>query len=260
MSAETRNGKRPLLQLHGISKHFMGVTALSNVEITLYEGELVSLIGPNGSGKSTLFNCVTGFLKPDSGRVLYRDEDITAQRPDRIALKGICRTFQEVRVFPSLTVLENLLLVAQQHQEDDLVARFLRMPRIRRYEAQARERCEELIDMMGLNHLRDEPAGTLSYGQRKLLEFASALVPDPDLVMLDEPAAAVNPTMIERMKDYIRTLNRQGKTFFVVEHNMDVVMDLSQHIIVLDIGRKIAEGRPLEIQQNVEVQEAYFGR
>ncbi len=255
-----RKSKPPVLQVTGLSKHFMGVVALDQVDLEVYPGELVSLIGPNGSGKSTLFNCVTGFLRPDGGQVLYKGENLVGRRPDQIALKGICRTFQEVRVFPTLTVLENLMVVAQQHQEDHLLKRFFASPSIRRMEAQAVKRADELIDMVELTRLRDEPAGSISYGQRKLLEFAGALIANPDLILLDEPAAAVNPTMIERMKHHVRTLNQAGKTFLIVEHNMDVVMDLSDRVVVLDIGKKIAEGTPAEIQNNRNVQEAYFGR
>lgn len=255
MSART-----PLLSVRGIRKSFGGVAALDGVDFDLFPGELVSLIGPNGSGKSTLFNCITGYLKPDSGTVVFKGEDITGRRPDQIVLKGIGRTFQDVRVFRSLTVVESLVLFAQQHQEESFLRRFLHTPDIRRFEAEAVERADQLLDMVGLSHMRDELSGNLSYGQRKLLEFAAALMPSPELVMLDEPAAAVNPTMIERMKSYIRTLNERGVTFLIVEHNMDVVMDLSNRVVVLDIGKKIAEGTPAEIQQNVEVQEAYFGR
>lgn len=249
-----------ILETKRISKHFLGVTALHEVDITVRRGDLVSLIGPNGSGKTTLFNCITGFLKPEGGRVVYQGKDITGSKPHRITLLGISRTFQNVRIFPSLTVLESLITVMQQHQEDSIVQRFVRTPRIRRFEAEARERAESLIQMVELTRLKDELAGSLSYGQRKLLEFAAALMPDPDLIMLDEPAAAVNPAMIERMKGYIRALNQEGKTFLIVEHNMDVVMDLSQRVIVLDAGEIIAEGPPSQIQRDELVLEAYFGR
>jgi neutral amino acid transport system ATP-binding protein len=249
-----------VLETKRISKHFLGVIALHEVDITVRRGDLVSLIGPNGSGKTTLFNCITGFLKPEGGQVVYQGKDITGKKPHQITLLGISRTFQNVRIFPSLTVLENLVTVLQQHQEDSIVQRFVRTPKIRRFEAEAKGRAESLIQMVELTRLKDELAGSLSYGQRKLLEFAAALMPDPDLIMLDEPAAAVNPTMIERMKGYIRALNKEGKTFLIVEHNMDVVMDLSQRVIVLDAGEIIAEGPPSQIQRDENVLEAYFGR
>lgn len=249
-----------LLELQGLTKHFLGVTAVDEVDLIIHSGELVCLIGPNGSGKTTMFNCITGFLKVDAGKIFFRGEDITGNKPHQTVLKGLSRTFQNVRIFPSLSVLENLMLVAQQHQEDRLIHRLLQTPMIRKYEAQAEAQADDLIDMLDLKRMRDLPAGSLSYGQRKLLEFACALIPDPDLILLDEPAAAVNPTMIERMKTYIRNFNQRGKTFMIVEHNMDVVMDLAERIIVLDTGCKIAEGSPSEIQNNEQVLEAYFGR
>jgi ABC-type branched-subunit amino acid transport system ATPase component len=257
--SSTPNGQ-VVLETTGVSKHFLGVTALQEVDIVIREGDLVSLIGPNGSGKTTLFNCVTGFLKPDEGRVIYQGRDITGEKPHRITLLGITRTFQDVRIFPSMTVLESMLTVVQQHQEDDIVQRLFRTRKIRRFESEARERAQMLLGMVELTRLKDEPAGSLSYGQRKLMEFAAALMPDPDLIMLDEPTAAINPTMIERMKGYIRAQNEAGKTILIVEHNMEVVMDLSKRVIVLDAGQKIAEGPPHEIQRNERVVEAYFGR
>lgn len=260
MSNTSQPADSLLLETKAISKRFLGVTALDDVNIQIRRGDLTSIIGPNGSGKTTLFNCITGFLQPSGGEIYFQGRNITGKKPFRIALEGISRTFQNVRVIPSLTVLENLLLAAQQHQEDDILRRFIRAPQIAHFEREARSRALELLDMVGLTHLMDAPAGNLSYGQRKLLEFARALIPEPELVMLDEPAAAVNPAMIENMKQYIRQLNRNGKTFVVVEHNMDVVMDLSRHIVVLDAGQKIAEGPPEMIQNDERVVEAYFGR
>ena len=249
-----------ILETRGVTKHFLGVVAIEDVDITIRSGDLVSLIGPNGSGKTTLFNCVTGYMRPENGQILFRGKDITGNLPYRIALAGISRTFQNVRIFPSMSVFDSLLTVMQQHQEDNIFQRFIRAPRIRNFESQARERAETMLELVKLSQHRNKPAGSLSYGQRKLLEFAAVLMPDPDIVMLDEPAAAVNPAMIEQMKTHIRELNAQGKTFLIVEHNMGVVMDLSHRVIVLDAGQKIAEGTPSEIQHNERVLEAYFGR
>jgi len=250
----------PLLEIRGLVKRFLGVTAVDQVDLTVEPGELVSLIGPNGSGKTTLFNCVTGYLAADGGRVRFRGRDLTNLAPHRVARLGVARTFQQVSVFPRLSTLENLLVFLQQHQEEHLLARLLRTPRLQRLEAEAVERARRLLDLVGLSDKADAGAGSLSYGQRKLLAFAAALMPDPDLLLLDEPAAAVNPTMINQMKDHILALHRQGKTVLLVEHNMEVVMDISQRVVVLDHGQKIAEGSPEAIRRNSQVIEAYFGR
>lgn len=249
----------PLLDVQGLVKRFDGITAVDGVDMHVNRGELVSLIGPNGSGKTTFFNCVTGFLTPEEGRVRFDGEEITGARPDRIALKGICRTFQNVRIFPGLTVLDNLILSVQQHQEDSIVRRALRTARIRRLESESTERAEFLLEKVGLQDMRHEPAAELVYGQRKLLEFTCALIPDPQLIMLDEPAAGVSTALVDRMKEYILELHGAGKSFLLVEHNMGVVMDISQRIVVLDYGKKIAEGKPRDIQDNELVREAYFG-
>jgi branched-chain amino acid transport system ATP-binding protein len=249
-----------LLEIRGLVKRFLGVTALDRVDLTVARGELVSLIGPNGSGKTTLFNCVTGYLPADGGRVAFDGRDVSGAAPHRVARLGIARTFQHVAVFGRLTALENLLVFLQQHQEENVLARLVRTPRLRRLEQDAIARARELLDLVGLGARADAPAGSLSYGQRKLLAFAAALMPDPELLLLDEPAAAVNPTMINQMKEHIRRLHRQGKTVLLVEHNMDVVMDISERVVVLDHGQKIAEGPPDAIRHDPRVIEAYFGR
>jgi ABC-type branched-subunit amino acid transport system ATPase component len=249
-----------LLEVRGLVKHFLGVTAVDRVDLAVEPGELVSLIGPNGSGKTTLFNCVTGYLPADGGRILFRGHDLAHVAPHRVARLGLARTFQQVSVFARLSALENLLVFLQQHQEERLLARLVRTRRLRRLEEEAVERARRLLDLVGLGARADAAAGSLSYGQRKLLAFAGALMSDPELLLLDEPAAAVNPTMIEQMKEHILALHRQGKTVLLVEHNMDVVMDISERVVVLDHGQKIAEGPPEAIRRDPRVVEAYFGR
>lgn len=249
-----------LFEIRGLTKKFLGLTAVDNVDISIEQGELVSLIGPNGSGKTTLFNCITGFMEADAGKVYYGGQDITGMPAHEIALLGITRTFQIARVFRKLSVLENLLMGVQQHQGDSTLDRILRTNKARRLDREATERAQELMEFVGLTHLRDEPAQNLSYGQYKLLIFAAGLMPDPDILLLDEPAAAINPTMINAMKEHMVDLNKAGKTIFFIEHNMEVVMDICQRIIVLDAGRKIAEGPPEVIRNDEGVMEAYFGR
>lgn len=249
-----------MLEVRRLTKRFAGVVALNQVDLVIRSRERVSLIGPNGSGKTTLFNCITGFYRPEEGQVIYKGAEITHERPDKIALRGITRTFQNVKIFPSLSVADNLAVSLQQHQEDDPVKRVLHTPSIRALDKIAAEEVDRYLGMIGLSHLRNESAAKLVYGQRKLLEFACALIPNPDLILLDEPAAGVNTAMVDQMKRYIMEINEQGKAFLIVEHNMGVVMDISERIIVLDYGVKIAEGRPDEIQQNQRVREAYFGR
>ncbi len=260
MSTTVANKREPLFRIEGVTKRFDGVTALDRVDINVYPGELFSIIGPNGSGKTTMFNCITGYLKPEEGKIIYKEHDITQLAPDKISLMGIGRTFQNVSIFPSLTVLDNMLVSIQQHQEENNLKRIFHTRSIRQLEAQAKERAYELLSMVKLYEHRDELAENLIYGQRKMLEFVCVLISDPPVIMLDEPAAGVNTTMVDEMKQHILALNAQGKTILLVEHNIGMVMDISQRIVVLDYGKKIAEGTPKEIQKNELVREAYFGK
>jgi branched-chain amino acid transport system ATP-binding protein len=202
------------------------------------------LIGPNGSGKTTTFNLLTGLLEPDGGQVIYNGENLAGLKPYQIFRRGITRTFQVTRIFREMTVLENMLSVTG-----------LDVP-----ERVARERAEELIAFVNLGHLRSEYGGRLSYGQQKLLEFVRALMTDPDLILLDEPAAGVNRTLLQHLLDHMHRLQEQGKTIVIVEHDMNVIMNHCERIFVMDYGVKIAEGPPAEIQRDERVVEAYFGR
>jgi ABC-type branched-subunit amino acid transport system ATPase component len=251
--------QKPLFKIEAVTKRFDGVIALDQVSFEVKQGELLSIIGPNGSGKTTLFNCITGFLRPEEGRIYYREKEITQLSPDKISLLGIGRTFQSVSIFPSLTVLENLLVSVQQHQEENNLKRILHTKDIRLLEEKAKEKAYDLLENVKLYELRDDLAENLVYGQRKLLEFICVLISDPSVIMLDEPAAGVSTLMVDEMKKSILDLSAEGKTVLLVEHNMGMVMDMSQRIIVLDHGKKIADGLPKDIRNNEQVQEAYFG-
>ena len=249
-----------ILSTQGLSKSFYGVNALTKVDIDIPENQIVGLIGPNGSGKSTLFNCITGIHKVDAGRVLFDGSDITNLQPHEISLCGLTRSFQMVQVYPSLSVLENLMISIQEHQERNLLARFFRLSNVRSAELVARERAHEVLSELRLEAMTDIPVGILSYGQRKLVEFAAVLMPDPKLILLDEPAAAINPSMINQMKSNIRRFKQLNKTVLLVEHNMNLVMDICDRLIVLDHGHKIIEGPPQMVRQDKRVMEAYFGK
>jgi len=241
------------MEIRQLSKNFYHLSALSLVSLSVEPGELLGLIGPNGSGKTTLFNCVTGVLRPSGGQVRFKGEDITKLSADAVYHRGISRTFQLIQLFPEMTVLENLLMAAQERQ-GTLLSRLLR-----RDETAEMDRALKLVDYLGLSGVKDNLAANLSYGQQKLLDFGMALMPTPQLILLDEPMAGVNPTMIKALVTHIQDLNAQGYTFVVIEHNMEVVMSLCRRIVVLSQGEKIAEGTPAEIHDNPAVMDAYFG-
>jgi neutral amino acid transport system ATP-binding protein len=240
-----------VLATHELSKTFGGVVAVDQVSLEVKEGKVNGLIGPNGSGKTTFFNLVTGMIRPDAGRVTVDGRDATGWTPHRIAHAGIGRTFQLCRIFPRLTVLDNMLVALRRTRLRELLGGLRNGDDI--------ERAEAWLTRVGIEHLQGAEARDLSYGQQKLLELAAVLMAEPSLILLDEPAGGINPSLIERIAALVRDLNAEGRTFLVVEHNMELVMSLCDHVVVFDRGRPIASGSPAEVQSNEQVLEAYLG-
>ena len=237
--------------VRGLSKRFGGVIAVDDLDVEFVPGRINGLIGPNGSGKTTMFNIVTGMIPADSGEVTLDGRRITRWSPNRIARAGIGRTFQVVRAFNRMTVLENLLVAERRAGIGELLRSAFRSSEI--------DRAMGWLRRVGLDHLADADAADISYGQQKLLELAAVLMADPQVLMLDEPAGGVNPVMIERISTLVSHANADGRTAIVVEHNMDLVMSLCDHVVVLDRGRRIAEGDAASVQADERVLEAYLG-
>ena len=252
----------PLLEIDGLRKEFGGVVAVDGATFSVAEGSLTGLIGPNGAGKSTTFNCITGIHEPTGGRVTFDGQDITGLAPYTLANRGLVRTFQIARELSDMTVLENVML-APGGQVGESVVRSV-TPGLRgdviRDEADVRDRAWETLEFFEIDHLAHENAGNLSGGQRKLLEMARVLMTDPEMILLDEPLAGVNPTLEEKLLERIHELRReQGLTFLLVEHDMDVIMNNCEHIIVMHQGSVLAEGTPEQITSDERVVEAYLG-
>lgn len=250
----------PVLSARGLVKSFGGTKAVNHAAIEVPAGSITGLIGPNGAGKTTLFNLLSNFIQPDQGQVLFDGEAIESLQPHEIAQRGMIRTFQVARVLSRLSVLENMLLAAQKQTGENFLNTWLLAGQIRKEERENRDRAMEILESVGLAAKANDYAGALSGGQRKLLEIARALMTRPRLVLLDEPAAGVNPTLIQQICEYIQYWNRQGLTFLIIEHNMDVIMSLCDRVWVLAEGTNLADGSPTEIQSNPKVLEAYLGQ
>lgn len=249
------------LRIQDLRKTFGGITAVDGATFSVEEGSLTGLIGPNGAGKSTTFNCITGALKPTGGTVYFKNENITGLRPDEVANRGLVRTFQIARELDEMTVMENMMLAPRKQVGENLVHAVT--PGLRgsvvEQEAEIKELAWETLDFFEIDHLADEYAGNLSGGQRKLLEMARALMTDPEMVLLDEPLAGVNPSLEKKLLERIHDLREEGYTFLLVEHDMEVIMNNCDPVIVMHQGTVLAEGTAEEIRNNNQVIEAYLG-
>jgi neutral amino acid transport system ATP-binding protein len=250
----------PVLAIHDVYKHFGGIHAVNGAGFDVQRGSITALIGPNGAGKTSLFNIVSGFYRADRGTIQYEGRSIARKPPHVIARAGLVRTFQLPRALTTMPVLDNMMLAAPRQPGERLTGLLTRPLAARRREREVREQALRLLETFGLVDKAQEYAGTLSGGQRKLLELARALMVEPAMVLLDEPMAGVNPTLGRRLFDHIHTLRQErGLTFLFVEHDMEVVMEHSDRVIVMAQGRVIADGEPIEIRQNKRVIDAYLG-
>jgi len=251
--------ERSLLRVTGVTKEFGGIRAVNECSFHIERAQITGLIGPNGAGKTTLFNIISGFIKPDRGEVIFDGTRIDGLPAHRVARLGLVRTFQIPRELKGMTVLENLMLVPRQQTGERIWNNWIRPAQVRRDEEAARAKAIEVLKFLDLLPLQHELAGNLSVGQKKLLELARGLMADPKLFLLDEPGAGVNPSLMRRIVEYVEELRRRGTTFLLIEHDMDLVMNLCDKVIVMTQGSRLAEGDPVQVRANPAVLEAYLG-
>lgn len=250
-----------MIRVHNISKHFGGIKAVDNVSLAIKKGSITGLIGPNGAGKSTLFNLIAGLYKPTSGKIYLEGEDITGEDSHKLFHRGLLRTFQIAHPFPTLTVLENLMMVPGNQLGENILNSWIRRRQIQEQERNLQKKAEKVIQFLNISHLKNEKAGRLSGGQKKLLELARTMMVDAKVVLLDEVGAGVNRTLLRQIGEAIARLNsEQGYTFCMIEHDMDFISKLCNPVIVLANGSVLTEGSPEEIKNNTEVIDAYLGR
>jgi branched-chain amino acid transport system ATP-binding protein len=248
-----------LLSTDGLVKEFGGLRAVDNLSMSVDDGELVGVMGPNGAGKSTFFNCVSGVIKPDAGTVTLDGTDVTGDSPESLAHQGLVRTFQNTRELETMTVRDNVRLAAPNQPGERTIPALLRSSAMQKHEEGVRKRADELIEAFELDHLADEYSSSLSGGQRKLLELARALMLDPDILMLDEPFAGVNPTLTGEIADRIADLNDRGMTVVIIEHEIETLSELVDRLVVLQQGSLLVEGDPEAVLSDERVIEAYLG-